>query len=160
MLKDRHLNRPELHAPILAGLAEEGVARDRVVLLDQGDRQDHFQMFGQIDIALDPFPHGGGMTTLDALWMGVPVVTAPGRTVSSRLAASCLTAVGLTNFVASDPTGYVDLAVAKAADLPALAALRAGLRSRMAATPVGDPARYSRAVEVAYRDMWRRWCAT
>jgi protein O-GlcNAc transferase len=158
VLKDRLLDRAVQIQPMLAVLAEEHVAPERVTFLDQSDRAGHFAAFDAIDLALDPFPHGGGMTTLDALWMGVPVVTWSGRTISSRLAAANLSAVGLTDFIASDRESYVDLAVAKAGDVEALAQLRATLRSRVENSPVGDPIRYTRAVEAAYRDMWRRWC--
>ena len=99
------------------------------------------------------------MTTLDALWMGVPVVTRPGRTISSRLAAASLTALGLTDFIANSPAGYVDLAVAKARDIAALARMRMGLRGLVANSAIGDPNRYARAIETAYRAMWRDWCA-
>jgi protein O-GlcNAc transferase len=98
------------------------------------------------------------MTTLDALWMGVPVVTCPGRTISSRLAAASLHAAGLDDYIASDPGRYIELAIAKASDLAALADLRRTLRERIAGTAFGDPVRYARAVEGQYRSMWRRWC--
>jgi protein O-GlcNAc transferase len=146
-------------ARIKALLAEEGVAEDRVTLVGRDDRTDHFSAYHGVDIALDPFPHGGGITTLDALWMGVPTVTFPGKTFSSRLAAASMTALGLSDFVAADRDDYVRLAIEKAGDLAALAQLRAGLRARVASSAVGDQAKYTRAVESAYRDMWRRWCA-
>jgi predicted O-linked N-acetylglucosamine transferase (SPINDLY family) len=136
-----------------------GIAAERVTLRDRSGRMGHFADYQAIDIALDPFPHGGGMTTLDALWMGVPVVTFAGRTISSRLAAASLTALALEDFIAPDLEAYVALAVAKAADLPALARLRATLRARMAGAAIGDPKRYAQAVEAAYREIWRRWCA-
>ena len=139
---------------------EEGIAPERLTLLGQSDRADHFAAYQKIDIALDPFPHGGGMTTLDALWMGVPVVTWAGPTISSRLAAASLTTLGLTDFIASDRESYINLAVAKAADVDALARLRAALRGRLANSVIGDPVRYARAVEAAYREMWQRWCAS
>jgi predicted O-linked N-acetylglucosamine transferase (SPINDLY family) len=140
-------------------LAKEGIAAERVKLLGESNRADHFATYREIDIALDPFPHGGGMTTLDALWMGVPVVTQPGGTISSRLAAASLTALGLTDFIASGEGGYAALAVSKANDLPVLARLRAGLRQRVRTSAFGDSSRYARAVESAYRAMWRRWCS-
>jgi len=99
------------------------------------------------------------MTTLDALWMGVPVITSPGASISSRLAAASLTALGLTDFIAADHDATVALAAAKARDLPALAQLRATLRARIAGSPFGDARAYAAAVEAAYRGMWRRWCA-
>jgi protein O-GlcNAc transferase len=121
-------------------------------------RKAHFAAYGDIDIALDPFPHGGGMTTLEALWMGVPVVTAPGGTISSRLAAATLTAAQLTDFIATDHRHYVELAVKKASDLSSLADLRSRLRDRLANTEFGNTLRYARAVEKQYRAMWQTWC--
>ena len=158
VLKDRLIDRASQQEPILATLAQEGVAPERVTILDQGNRAAHFAAYADLDIALDPFPHSGGMTTLDALWMGVPVVTCPGRTISSRLAAANLTAAGLDDYIASNFEDYVELAVAKAGDLRALAELRGTLRDRVASTEFGDPQRYARAVEKRYRAMWRQWC--
>jgi predicted O-linked N-acetylglucosamine transferase (SPINDLY family) len=140
-------------------LSEEGITANRIKLVGESDRAGHFTAYREIDIALDPFPHGGGMTTLDALWMGVPVVTWPGRSISSRLAAASLTALGLNDFIADDVQKYVELAVAKAADLDGLSRLRASLRERVANSAFGDCARYTRSVEDAYRKMWQRWCA-
>ena len=159
VLKDRLFDAASQRTPMLAVLAQEGIAPERVSFLDQADRAAHFAAYREIDIALDPFPHGGGMTTLDALWMGVPVVTMPGRTISSRLAAASLTALGLTDLVAPDLDRYVSRAKMLAADLEALAGLRASLRPRLQNSAIGDPVRYTRAVETAYREMWRRWCA-
>src|SRR5262249_24963765 len=136
-----------------------GVPADRVTLLGWRDATEHFEVYQNIDLALDPFPHAGGMTTLEALWMGVPVVTCAGSTIPSRLAAASLTALGLTDFVAPDLDAYVELAVAKARDLDALGRVRASLRERIAGSDFGDPVRYARAVEAAYRKMWQRWCA-
>ena len=146
-------------ARIRAVMTEEGINPERVSLLSSTNRLDHFACYQNLDIALDPFPHGGGMTTLDALWMGVPVVTWAGRTISSRLAAANLTALELTDFIASDPESYVALAVAKASDVDGLSRLRFSLRTRLARSVIGDADRYTRAVEAAYRKMWLRWCA-
>jgi protein O-GlcNAc transferase len=146
-------------AEMQAVLVGEAIAADRVDFRPFGGRDAHFASYQDIDIALDPFPHGGGMTTLDALWMGVPVVTEPGKIISSRLAAASLSALGLTDFVAG-PGSYADLAVEKARDIQALATLRMGLRARMTASAIGDPVRYARAVEQGYRTMWRDWCAS
>jgi predicted O-linked N-acetylglucosamine transferase (SPINDLY family) len=159
VFKDRLLEHASQQAPVLAVLAAQGIAPERVTFVDNTGRDGHFAAWREIDIALDPFPHGGGMTTFDALWMGVPVVTWPGNTASSRIGAACLTAVGLTDYIASDPASYVQLAVSKATDLDALARLRARLRAQMSATPVGNLEHYTRAVEAVYREIWRRWCA-
>ena len=158
LLKAVELGDAEEQARVRATLAQDGVAGERVAFLGRTARSAHFAAYQTLDLALDPFPHGGGMTTLDALWMGVPVVSWAGATISSRLAAASLTALGLADFVAPDREAYVELAVAKAGDLGALARLRATLRARLAKSEFGDPARYARAVETAYRAMWRRWC--
>jgi predicted O-linked N-acetylglucosamine transferase (SPINDLY family) len=159
VLKDRILMDSNQRARIETAFATNGISAERLTLLGVSNRISHFSAYQKIDIALDCFPHSGGMTTLDALWMGVPVVTWPGRTISSRLAAASLSAIDLTDFIAADTESYVKLAVAKGSNLAALARLRASLRPHIAGSVVGDPQRYSRAVESAYRDMWRRWCA-
>jgi predicted O-linked N-acetylglucosamine transferase (SPINDLY family) len=91
--------------------------------------------------------------------MGVPVVTCAGPTIPSRLAAASLTGLGLTDFIAPDLDSYVALAIDRARDIAGLARLRASLRNRLAGSQFGDPLRYARAVEIAYRTMWQRWCA-
>jgi protein O-GlcNAc transferase len=159
VLKDRGLKSAAQQARVRALFAEEQITADRLSLLADSNRAAHFAAYQTIDLALDPFPHGGGMTTLDALWMGVPVITSPGETISSRLAIASLTPLGLTDFIAPSRTEYVTLAAAKAADLAALSRLRQSLRQRVADSPIGDSARYARAVDKAYRDIWRRWCA-
>jgi protein O-GlcNAc transferase len=158
VLKDGLFNRDSYEAPIVAAMAAEGIAAERISVLDKTNRAAHFAAYRDIDIALDPFPHGGGMTTLDALWMGVPVLTKPGGTISSRLAAATLAALDLNEFVAPDAKSYVARAVDTASDLERLAHMRSTLRPRIAKSAVGDPTRYARAVETAYREMWRTWC--
>jgi predicted O-linked N-acetylglucosamine transferase (SPINDLY family) len=159
ILKDRALENAGQKERITKVFAERGISSERLTLLAESDRSAHFAAYQEIDIALDPFPHSGGMTTLDALWMGVPVITFPGETISSRLAASSLSNLGLDSFIARDLYGYVDLALEKARDIQALSELRPRLRGLVAASEFGDPARYSRAVEAAYRGAWRQWCA-
>jgi predicted O-linked N-acetylglucosamine transferase (SPINDLY family) len=91
--------------------------------------------------------------------MGVPVVTWSGRTIISRLAASCLASLDLTQFIAPDLAGYIDIALKATQNLDALAALRATLRDRLQHSAIGDPVRYARAVEAAYRQAWQEYCA-
>src|SRR5205823_1309837 len=105
-----------------------------------------------------PFPYGGGTTTCDALWMGVPVISLRGKTAVGRGGLSILSNLGLTDLVAHTPDEYIHIASALANDLHRLAELRAALRPRMQQSPLMDPPRFARDVEAAYREMWARWC--
>ena len=86
--------------------------------------EQYFDLYGQIDIALDPFPYGGGTTTCDALWMGVPVVSLAGQTAVGRGGLSILTNVGLPDLAARSEEGFIRLAHELANDLPRLVNLR------------------------------------
>lgn len=160
ILKDKTLENGAQRDRLRRIFAENGVSPDRVMLRAESDIATHFTMYNGVDIALDPFPHSGGMTTLDALWMGVPVVTCPGETISSRLAAASLVSLGLHEFICPDWDNYTSTALAAANDLDRLSDLRSRLRGLIAASDFGDPVRYSRALESAYREMWRNFCAT
>jgi predicted O-linked N-acetylglucosamine transferase (SPINDLY family) len=158
LLKFGGLDDPAAQAPLRAALAARGVAGERVRFRGGTSAWDHLAAYADVDVALDPFPHGGGVTSLDGLWMGVPLVTLLGERVPGRMGASFLGALGLDTFVAKTVEEYVALAVRSAADVDGLADLRAALRGRLAASPLGDARAYCRAVEAAYRTMWRRWC--
>jgi predicted O-linked N-acetylglucosamine transferase (SPINDLY family) len=118
---------------------------------------EYLASYCQVDVALDPFPFSGSATTCEALWMGVPVVTSPGETFASRHTLSHLSNVGLTETIARDLDEYVELAVSLAGDLPRLAALRAGLRQRMAASPLCDGKRFAAHLTTMLQDAWQQW---
>lgn len=120
---------------------------------------EYARTYERIDIALDPFPWAGGITTCDALWMGVPVVTLAGRMAVGRGGVSILSNIGLTDFIAPDARRYLEIAVDLAADLPRLAELRGSMRARMLKSPLMDAPRFARNVEAAYRQIWRNHCA-
>jgi protein O-GlcNAc transferase len=137
-----------------------GVAPERVEFSGLVSLPAYFELYRQLDIALDPFPFGGGTTSCDALWMGVPLVTLAGRTAVGRSGASILSNLGLPRLIAQDAEQYVRIAADLAADVKQLAELRAALRDRMLASPLMDAPRLARHVEAAYRAVWRRWCAS
>jgi predicted O-linked N-acetylglucosamine transferase (SPINDLY family) len=110
-------------------------------------------------MVLDPFPYNGHTTSLDALWMGVPVVSLAGERAVSRAGLSQLTNLGLPELVSRTEDEYVAIATRLAGDLPRLAELRATLRSRMEASVLTDARHFARQIESAYRTMWRNWCA-
>ncbi|HET9018512.1 MAG TPA: tetratricopeptide repeat protein, partial [Acetobacteraceae bacterium] len=148
---------PAARADFAARFAAQGVAASRLTLICTTPQPRTWAAYGEIDIALDPFPHNAGTTTIEALYQGVPVLTLAGRPSVGRFGASILHAVGLDDWVTGDPDSYVARAVAAASDLEDLAALRAGLRERFLASPLSDAAGLARSMEAAYRDLWDTW---
>jgi protein O-GlcNAc transferase len=143
-----------------ARFAALGVAAMRVTLLGHlPDLTHHLSLYRRIDIALDPFPYNGTTTTCEALWMGVPVVTLLGDRHAGRVGASLLTRLGLDELIARDAEEYVAIATGLATNPARLISLRAGLRARMAASPLCDTRNFADKMESAYRNMWRRYCA-
>lgn len=138
--------------------AAAGVGAERLTVVPYVSLEDYFRWLDSVDIALDTMPYSGGTTTCDALWMGVPVLTAPGARPGSRSAASILRTAGLDDWIVPDADAYAARATALAADPAPLAALRAQLRERLRASPLMDEAGFTKDLEDAYRRMWRRYC--
>jgi len=116
------------------------------------------QAYNEIDVCLDPWPDGGGVSTLEALWMGVPAVTFPYRQIASRLTASFNNEVGLPWLNATSPDEYVERAAELDRQRNELALVRRHLRDVVSMSALGDAEAYTRRVEAEYRAMWRRWC--
>jgi tetratricopeptide (TPR) repeat protein len=133
--------------------AAGGDASRLEVLPPCGSQAEHLAAYGRVDVALDTFPYHGTTTTLEALWMGVPVVTRAGGTHVSRVGVSLLAAAGLSRLVARDEESYVRLAADLAADGAGLARLRATLRGSVAGSALCDGPGFSRRLEAALRAM-------
>jgi protein O-GlcNAc transferase len=142
----------------LACLAAHGVGPDRIVFVGRQLRRQYLEYYQRIDLCLDTFPYNGHTTSLDACWMGVPVVTLVGKTVVGRAGWSQLSNLGLTELAAPTPEEFVAIAAGLARDLPRLARLRASLRERMERSPLMDARAFTDGIEAAYRTLWRRWC--
>jgi protein O-GlcNAc transferase len=123
-------------------------------------REKYLAVYNDIDLGLDTFPYNGHTTSLDSLWMGVPMVTLAGSTAVSRGGASILSNLGLSDFIANSREQYISIAKAAANDLPRLAEIRAGLRDRMMRSPLMDAPGFARDVESAYSRIWREYCTT
>ena len=141
-------------------LESKGIAGRRVEFVGPASRADYLRNYDRVDIALDPLPYNGITTTLDALWMGVPVVSLTGRTAASRAGLSLLTTLGLAELATHTPEEFVRVAAGLAGDLSRLAGWRSTLRQRMEASPLMDARRFAGNLEEAYRVMWCRWCET
>jgi predicted O-linked N-acetylglucosamine transferase (SPINDLY family) len=143
LLKHPGMNDSATGGRLREAFAASGIAGERILLESGAPRAEFLAAYQRIDVALDTFPYNGGLTTCEALWMGVPVVTCPGRTFAGRHALSHLSNVGLRETIAANLDRYVELAVRLAGDLPYLAELRAGLRQRVAQSPLCDGRRFA-----------------
>jgi predicted O-linked N-acetylglucosamine transferase (SPINDLY family) len=139
-------------------LRKGGVTEDRVEFVEAQPRKKYLELYHRVDVMLDTFPYNGHTTSLDAMWMGVPVVSLAGGQIVSRAGLSQLSNLGLRELVAFTEDEYVKIAVDLARDLPRLESLRATLRSRMEASVLMDGGRFARGIEDVYRMTWRRWC--
>ncbi len=137
-----------------------GVDVDRVELHGPVAHRELLESYAHGDIALDPFPYSGGLTTCESLWMGVPVVTLSGPTFASRHSTSHLRNVGLPELVTDTEQNYIDTATRLAGDVEELKQLRRQLRAKMKASALCDAQRYTRELERALRGAWESWCAS
>jgi predicted O-linked N-acetylglucosamine transferase (SPINDLY family) len=133
-----------------------GVDPARLVFAGRLPPAEHLARHRQADLFLDTFPYNAHTTASDALWTGLPLLTVPGQSFPSRVAASLLEAVGLPELIAPTPDDYERQAIALAHDRPALAVLRQRLEARRPVCPLFDTARFARDLEYAYREMRRR----
>jgi len=150
--------RPPPRQSTLDQLREEDVSPERVTFVGHLPRQAYLGLYHHIDVVLDTFPYNGHTTSLDSLWMGVPVITLVGQTVVGRAGLSQLTNLGLPELIGHTPEDFVRIAVDLVSDLPRLGGLSTTLRGRMEASPLMDVERFARGIEAAYRGMWQRWC--
>jgi protein O-GlcNAc transferase len=135
-----------------------GIGPNRIEICGWRPLADHLSLYNQVDVALDTYPFNGCVTTLEGLWMGVPILTLTGPQFLSRAGWTILHRLGMEGLVAANPHDYVAKAVALAGNGDALSRIRASLRPRMRNSPLCDAHRFAREVEAAYRRMWHRWC--
>jgi len=142
VLKARAFEDADCRRRLETAFEHRGVSADRLRFLGRTGHTDHLAAIGRVDLALDSFPFSGSTTTLECLWMGVPVVTYPGESFASRHSFGFLTTVGLTDSIAQDQDQYVERALTLATDWGRLAAWRAELRQRLLASPLCDQDRF------------------
>jgi predicted O-linked N-acetylglucosamine transferase (SPINDLY family) len=160
VLKSRPLAHGAARERVRGALGAEGIGEERVELLGHvAGRAGHLACYHRIDVALDTFPYHGTTTTCEALWMGVPVLVREGRTHAARVGVSLLNRLGLGEWVAGSWEEYEALAARQAGNLDGLEQVRTSLRERLRRSPLTDGRAFTRDLEGAYRQMWRRWCA-
>lgn len=158
MLKALPFNDESVCEAVTERFAEHGIDADRLVLQRQSPRMEYFGAYNRVDIALDPFPFPGGTTSVEGLWMGVPMITLRGDRIISRQGESILHNLDMQDWIAADEDDYVELAVRKAGDLAALADLRRELRGRLESSPLCDAGLFAGNLEAALREMWVKYC--
>jgi predicted O-linked N-acetylglucosamine transferase (SPINDLY family) len=136
-------------------LQAQGIARERIEFSPHQPRRKYLELYHRIDIGLDTFPYNGHTTSLDSLWMGVPVITLAGHTPVARAGWCQLSNLKLTELAAQTPEQFASIAFELASDLPRLQQLRQSLRQRIEKSPLMDAPRFARNIESAYRHIWR-----
>lgn len=160
LLKAGQLDDARMVRETISHFATLGVAPERLMFEGQTSRLDYFKAYNKVDIALDPFPYPGGTTSVEGLWMGVPVITRKGHCFVSHNGEAIARNSGQSDWIAMDEHDYVRKAVLFSSDLPALATLRKGLRRQVLAAPLFDAARFARHFEQAMFELWAEYQAS
>lgn len=147
---------PGVRSRTLGLFRKYGIPEERLSLTDEpvDDRGDHLARYGQIDVALDPFPYNGTTTTFEALGMGVPVVTLLGECMRARMSAAMLAKIGLPQLIATSEAGYVEIARDLASNRDELTRLRRELPQRVVRSPLCAEQARTRQLERLFRRMW------
>jgi predicted O-linked N-acetylglucosamine transferase (SPINDLY family) len=153
-LKAKQLAETRVAEAVLGRFGEHGITQDRLILERPTTHQDYFAAYNRVDMVLDTFPYPGGTTSVDALWMGVPVLTLKGERFLSHLGESIAINSGQSAWIAQDAQDFVTKAVAFAGDLEGLAALRKNLRGQVLSSPLMDAPRFAQNFANAIQGMW------
>lgn len=154
-LKSGSLSDSFVRQSVVERFVAEGVSSDRLELESSSPRREYLAAYNRVDIALDPFPFPGGTTSVEGIWMGVPMITLSGDRIISRQGESILHNVGLQDWIARNEDEYVALAVKKATNVTELAELRRGLRGRLESSPLCDAKLFAQNLQDAFMRMWK-----
>jgi protein O-GlcNAc transferase len=159
-LKNDQLQYASERNKVLSRFAAHGIGADQLILEGPSPRAEYLASYNRVDIALSPYPYGGGTTSAEGLWMGVPVLTKRGDYFLSHLGESIAHNTGLSDWIAADEDEYIAKAVQFSSDLDGLMKLRAGLREQVLASPLFDAPRFARHFVRAVWSMWSKWQET
>lgn len=159
---ERVLWLPQFHEVTRRNLRPEAEARgvdgQRLVFAQRiADKERHFARLALADLALDTRMYNGHVTTADALWAGVPVITCRGNHFASRAAASILSALDVSELITESPEEYEALARRFAQNEPELRALHEKIAANRSTQPLFDGPRFVKNLESAYRMMWQHF---
>lgn len=161
MLVFRHTLRGQTVDDVKRWIAGEswGIAEDRVEFRHEPGERGFLGVYDDVDILLDCLPWSGHVTTCEALWQGVPVLTLRGDRHAGRLSTTVLATLGMNDWIADTAERFRLAAFRRANDKATLMELRSSLRERIRLSPLCDAASFTQKLEAAFRDMWRTWCA-
>jgi len=159
-LKSKQLSDEAVREQTVARFAAHGITPEKLILEGAESRAKYFEAYHHVDISLDPFPYPGGTTTVESLWMGVPVLNLSGNSFLFRQGTGFLSNAGLPDWIACTPDEYVASAVVHASNLSGLAELRQGLRQQVESSPIMDGKRFALHFGRAAEDMWQRRIAS
>ena len=159
VLKNTAFACAEIRSIFLQRFAEHGVDPARISFREASPHEQALAEYGDMDIALDTFPYNGGLTTLEALWMGTPVIAVEGERIISRQSAGMMRCLGLPEFVAQSAAEFAAIGKYWSLHRPQLNSLRQSLRERMKASPLTDAATYTRDLEGHLEEAWELYLA-
>lgn len=157
-LKSFNFINETLSERILTTFQSYGISRDRIILEGASPHRELLESYNKVDIALDPWPYSGGLTTCESMAMGVPVVSLPGPTFAGRHSASHLVHAGMAELVAENAQQYIDIAVGLTNDINSLSFIRQHMRDILLASPVCDGKRFAQGFSDSMRAIWQRHC--
>ncbi len=157
-LKSKSLATESIREGFLRYFRDRGITSSRIECDGASSRKSYLQAYHDIDVVLDTFPYGGGTTTAEALWMGVPVICWPQERFIGRLSASILHTIGRPEWVCSSKAHYMDTAISLTRDPQALNPIRHNLRDDLLRSPLCDAKSFTQHLESLYRQAWIRFC--
>ena len=156
-LKDENFDVESVRDSFYDRFKVNGIQKDRLILEGESPRSKYLAAYNRVDIALSPFPYGGGTTSREGLWMGVPVITMQGNYFLSHLGESIAHNTDLSDWIAVNEEDYVAKAIAFSTDLEGLEKLRSRLRAQVLSCPLFDAERFANHFKNALRGMWKRF---
>ncbi len=155
-LKSKQYDTDSFREQILKVMEKEDIAEDRIEFEGHTSHDDHLDAYNKVDIALDPWPYSGGLTTCEALFMGVPVITMPGPTFAGRHSTTHLINAGLEQWITDSWGAYTEKTVTLANNWDELQKWRSTLREQLLNSPVCNGKRFGAHLSVAFREMWKQ----
>ena len=134
-----------------------GVDLNSIILEEGSPRNQLLDSYNRVDIALDPFPYSGGVTSLEAIWMGVPVLTKKGFRFVSHTTESINHNSGMSDWVANDENDYVDKAIKFSGNLELLSEINKNLRQTAIKSPLFDSTLFANQLNKAFWEMWNNF---